>query len=42
MNNRDLKKFDVSSDLFTPSSLTISTPDSFTDSLELCKPKKDE
>ena len=29
MNNRDLKRNDVSYDLFTPSSLTISTSDSF-------------
>ena len=40
MNNRDLKKFDVSSDLFAPSSLTISTSDAFTEPLNI-EPKKD-
>ena len=40
MNNRELKK--NSSDLFTPSSLTISTSDSFTAPLDLCDPKKSD
>ena len=41
MNNRDLKKNDINMDLFAPSSLSISTSDSFTESLKI-DPNKDE